>query len=52
MPLGFWACLIDTSGLSLSKASFESWAMLADMTCAIVMWLGCCAIVSVCDELH
>lgn len=52
MPLGFWACLIDTSGLSLSKASSESWAMLADMTCAIVTLLGCCAIVSVLDELH
>ena len=52
MPLEFSACLIDTSVLLLSKASSESSVMLADMTCAIVMSLGCCAIVSVCDELH
>lgn len=52
MPLGFFACLIDTFGLSSSRASSESWAMLADMKCAIVTWPGSCAIVSVLDELH
>jgi hypothetical protein len=52
MLRGFSACLIDTSGLSSSKASSESLVMLADMTFAIVTWPGSCAIVSVLDELH